>query len=210
MSYTFTEYQNEGAAYVDSPDDNEVLAVAGSGLNSCVNRFNGFNWSWTIETSGITLVAGQSDYTIPSGVKSCRALRTSTGDRIGFLPREVFNTDHPDYTESGDPREYTHINNYTSPKVRLSSAPNAAYIASVPTMTLEYYARIPNLTTSGAKLNLAPEVEETIMDFVRQFMAMRYDKDTTRTRYKAAQQAYQEGFQRLYAGEMDNQVQDQE
>ena len=210
MPFTFQQYQTEGASYVNSPEDPEILGVAGSGVNSCVNRLNGFNWSWTIASSGITFVAGQTDYTIPSGVRAVRALRIPSDSRIGFLPREVFNAELPDYQAAGDPKKYTHINNFTAQKIRLSNAPSAAWVTSHPTGTLEYFARIDNISTSGQTLNLAPEVEEMIMDYVRMFVSARYDKDANQTRYRNAKIDYEAGFQRIYSNEMNDQVQDQE
>ena len=209
MAYSYLDYQTEGATYVLAPSDPEALAIAGSGLNAAVNKLNGFNWSCMIQSSGITFVAGQTDYTIPSGVRAPRALRIEGDSRIGFLDRETFNTELPEYQATGDPKRYTYINTFGAQKIRLSNAPSAAWVTSHATATFEYYARIPNLSGNTETLSVPPEFEEVIMDFVRLFSAQRNDGDNL-VRYKAARSDYQEGLQRLYTNEMNDQTTDQE
>jgi hypothetical protein len=209
MAYTFLDYQTEGASYVLAPSDPEALAIAGSGLNSAVNKLNGFNWSCMIASSGITFVAGQTDYTIPSGVRSPRALRIPSDSRIGFVPREVFNAELPEYQATGDPKKYTYINTFGAQKIRLSNAPSQAWVTAHPTATFEYYARIPNLSGNSETLSVPPEFEEVCMNYVRQFCAMRNDGDNL-IRYKEAKQEFDEGFARIYSNEMNDQMTDME
>ena len=143
-------------------------------------------------------------------MKTVRALRIPSDSRIGFKNRETFNTEHPDYQASGDPHFYTFINTYPTQKIRLSNAPSTNWITSHTSGTLEYYGRIPNLTSNSQQLNLMPEVEEMLMDYVRMWVAARYDKDDKSVRYRAAKTDYDLGFQRIYSNEMNDQVQDQE
>lgn len=186
MPKTFLELQKDVARYVGSPDDAEAWGVAGSGINDAINMFNGRNWSWQHSTSGFAFQQGVNEYPVPTDFRTPRQLNylNTAGDvagTIGYREPKVFDRVNAPGggtgSSAGEPYEYTIRDPYPSGVILLDSKPNAGFVETHPSGQLCYFARIPNLTTSGQRLVVPPEVESTILWYAKSYTAASYNRD---------------------------------
>src|SRR6185503_4793287 len=85
---TFSSLKNKVARYVQMPDDDEGLEIAGQEINDAIRELNTRTWYWALTSETLTLVADTQDYALSSNFKAARNLRWATssayGSNIGY------------------------------------------------------------------------------------------------------------------------------
>jgi hypothetical protein len=86
----FGKLKLEVARYILMPDDPEALDLAGDGITDALRFVNTMEWSWTLATDDITLVADTQDYQGPADFHKPRAaVFLDSNDKPNSNPGEV-------------------------------------------------------------------------------------------------------------------------
>jgi len=146
--------------YIQGADDPELLEVANRSINLAISKLNARRWKKLGGRQDIALTVGQADYALAQDFKDpmkCEVL-DSTGTpraRVYYKDFETFQSEHPDGSLTGDPDIYTIY--YPERLLTLVMFPGQSFVDSNPTLRLRYYARIPHLEESSAKLKVPDE-----------------------------------------------------
>ena len=183
---TFLQLQQECANYVGGDStDTELLGVCGSGINAGIDQFNVYDWNAQTTTSGITLVAEQRDYTLPSDIQTVKeiTLLNSSSEHIGrirYRLPDVFERIHNPRLSTvvaGEPTEYTvYGEGSAAPTLRMSTKPSSNYVSTNPTAELRYNQEIPQLSGVDT-MSVNRRIEQSVLWFAKSYVAAIYDPE---------------------------------
>lgn len=158
-------------------DDDEAQQMALDFLDETIIEMNTHMYEFNlVQVTGIALVAGQQDYTLPT--QFYREKLAYLVDSSGGTKDPLFYIDWPtfmrmygkDGTTSAEPDTYSVRNVHNDGKVSLSPAPDGGS-ASGDTLTVDYYRRIP-LASEVEVLTVPQEVETTLLYGAKKRFAM--------------------------------------
>ena len=166
--------------YGADSDDTDVAALALDFLDDCVADLNSNVYQFNmIQETGITLTDGTQAYDLASNFfKDSLAYlnKTSDGEDGGpltYLPWVSFKKLGPSNTNTGSPFRYSLFNVEDDGKVYLYPLPDSS-IADNYTLTVEYYRRVPLISSvsAGTGISVPREIENAIVYGAQKRMAM--------------------------------------
>lgn len=212
MPKTFQQLYEEVVYFVQKkPDNTEAVTNAKTYINDGITKLNTKEWDWRYTTSGITLQVDTREYPLPTDFLTQRTLNSVnpaglTTGYLGFLDPKLFDRQYSAGTVNyPTTKSYTIHNPYVSGMIELSFAPDTAYLAATPTLELGYYARIPQLVTSGEMLNIPEEAESVVSWYAKSSMCALYGDDT---RLQMAETRWREGWKSITKQQLARQAKD--
>jgi len=194
---TFSSLKDEVARYVMGPDDTEVLAVAGMGINNALRRMNLRTWYWMLDYTDITLTASTADYNLPANFKAARNLwlldsASAAAGQIGYLDPKTFDLTYSvQGGTTGSPCAYTVYSFLDTFQLSFNIPCSTAFIASYPTARLRFHARTPVLVNNTDTAALPSEAELYVLWYAKFETAMQFDPEKSRTAKSESEQVWQ-------------------
>lgn len=183
VSRTQTNFRSLVLGYVqaDNLSDSELTAVADEALDSATGRINSRNWHKILGNATATLVADQISYTFASGFSSVISdvrdpialmKRDTNANRSGRIAYKAFKSmlvEHPSAGTSGTVSVYSM--DYQNRQLTFDRAPDAAFVASYPSVDFWYHRRIAELSGTSDDMDVPPDFDWYIVWHARMEVA---------------------------------------
>lgn len=159
---------DEVAAIVGGVDENNIRAQALDCINRTRTMLNKRDLGFTKTTAGaITLVSGTRTYALPSAFKRpgyARLLDANNRQDMDLVYQDDawFSHQTPDQETPGKPYYYSLRNAFGDGLISLYPIPDSG-AASTWTLSVEYFARIPEIADDGAGLAVPEEVCDVLV-----------------------------------------------
>lgn len=179
MPKQVSDYQFSAASYCRVPQDPEALGTAFSGLLDCIDELNLHVWYFQFSGVSFGFAANTNQYAAPIDFKASRQLDYLNDDgavagQFEPVDPKTFRVMQAQVGSTTVPKYYTVDTPYPSGIIRLSQAPDQAFVDSFPSGHLSYYSRIPYPDATTSIIDVPPEVEQWIMWNLRTQLAIIY------------------------------------
>ena len=178
---TFAQAKTRVATALGGQGDSNILILAGYAIQAAIRYISAKrDWNWTMQAaSDITIVAGTSDYALPTDFKKAHSVRIDSLRPLAFIDLRYFN--RVDYLQDNQPSMgYTTLS-YGSPRL--------TYIRLVPTpsvggtLKVFYYRNIEMPSADATTLDIPAVYENMIVWFAKGYLLADRDAENARTAF---------------------------